>query len=274
VLLGKTIYVIADDEMHLGVFGVDGSAPGELVRMLDGELPLEHEARKRAKPDFEALVRLPPFGPHRFGALLALGSGSKAQRHRWVLLPLDAHDQLSGAGTILDIAAIHATVAGKIGELNVEGATVCGDRMLFFQRGNKGAGINAVIAFDLREFCTRLLASVDSEIRVLDVQRYDLGNIDGIPLGFSDATALNDGTLIFAAIAEDTADAYADGRCAGAAIGRIDASGRLEQITRLAHPAKIEGIHAEERDGRVELLLVTDADDASVPAALYAATMA
>jgi hypothetical protein len=150
---------------------------------------------------------------------------------------------------------------------------VCGDRMLLFQRGNKGAGINAVIAFDLHEFCSGLLTPMSAPIRVLDVQRYDLGKIRGIPFGFSDASALPDGSIIFAAIAEDTMDSYADGRCAGAAIGSIDRAGRLEKITPLAGSAKVEGIHAEHHGDTVELLLVTDADDANVPAALYSATL-
>jgi hypothetical protein len=273
VRTGNTLYVVADDELHLGVFGAEGTEPGELIRMVEGELPLQHKLRKRSKPDFEALVLLPPFGPHAHGVLLALGSGSKPTRHRCVLLPLDTRGELSGEKTLVDLEPIHATIAAEIGELNIEGASVCGDRMLLFQRGNKGAGINAVIALDLDEFCSRLIAPVSSSLRILDVRRYDLGNIRGVPFGFSDATALADGSIIFAAIAEDTPDSYADGRCAGAAIGSIDPSGRLEKITPLASPAKIEGIHAYEGSNSVELLLVTDADDATVAAALYAATL-
>jgi hypothetical protein len=267
------LYVVADDELHLGVFSAEGAQPGELIRISEGELPLEHKTRKRVKPDFEALVAVPAFGPHSHGALLALGSGSKPQRHRCVLLPLDSKHQLSGETIVVDIASIHATVASEIGELNIEGATVCGNRMLLFQRGNKGAGINAVITFDLHEFCSRLLSPETTLLRVLRVQRYDLGKIRSIPFGFSDATALNDGTVIFAAIAEDTENSYQDGPCAGAAIGRIDPSGRLDTITPLAAPAKIEGIHAQERGDTVDLLLVTDADDANVPAVLYAAAL-
>jgi hypothetical protein len=273
VRVENTLYVVADDELHLGVFSAQGMEPGEVVRILDGELPIEHKDRKRVKPDFEALVVLPPFGPHYGGALLALGSGSKPQRHRCVVLPLDTHRHLTRARTIVDIEAIYATIAEEIGELNIEGATVCGNRMLLFQRGNKGAGINAVITFDLHEFCSQLLAPVTSPTRVLDVSRYDLGSVRGVPFGFSDATALSDGTVIFAAIAEDTMDSYADGRCAGAAIGSIDPSGHLTKFTPVAGPAKVEGIHAEECGDTVELLLVTDADDANIPATLYAATL-
>ena len=39
----------------------------------------------------------------------------------------------------------------------------------------------------------------------------DLGDVDGVPLGFSDVTALAGVGVIFTAIAEATADAYLDG---------------------------------------------------------------
>ena len=72
------MYVIADDEHHLGVFSTgDHRKAGRLLRLRRGTLPLDTSARKRRKPDFEALVALPPFGAYPNGALFALGSGSK-----------------------------------------------------------------------------------------------------------------------------------------------------------------------------------------------------
>ena len=105
------------------------------------------------------------------------------------------------------------------------------------------------------------------------MHRCDLGSVCGIPLGFSDATALDDGSILFAAIAEDTDDAYADGPCAGAAIGLIDRQGELLWITHVAGGAKIEGIHAETRGTAAELLLVTDADNPEIAAILYSARL-
>src|SRR5258705_4038133 len=76
VHVGSFIYVVADDELHLGVFNAADNAPGGLLRLFDGELPDEKAARKKHKPDLEAIVQLPPFGDFEKGALLALGSGS------------------------------------------------------------------------------------------------------------------------------------------------------------------------------------------------------
>jgi hypothetical protein len=59
VRVRERLYVIADDELHLGVFGVDGAEPLRLVRLLDGDLPASAKKRKARKPDFEALLLLP-----------------------------------------------------------------------------------------------------------------------------------------------------------------------------------------------------------------------
>jgi sugar lactone lactonase YvrE len=99
------------------------------------------------------------------------------------------------------------------------------------------------------------------------VQHFDLGEADGVPLGFTDGTALPDGRLVFCAVAERADDSYQDGPCAAAGVGIVGADFKLQWVRRLSRPHKVEGI-AVRPDGR--LLLVTDADDARVPASLYA----
>jgi len=69
--------VVADDELHLGVFHATDAGPGHLMRLFPGRLPHPKAARKARKPDAEALTRLPPFAGCPHGALLAIGSGSK-----------------------------------------------------------------------------------------------------------------------------------------------------------------------------------------------------
>ena len=271
VRLRDRLYVVADDELHLAVFNASGTEPGELVRMVDGALPLEPHRRKRKKPDFESLFALSPFGPHPFGALCALGSGSKAQRCTAVLMPLEADGRLAKDFSVIDIEPLHAALAREVGEVNVEGAATTQDRLLLFQRGNKGRGINAVARFHLDVFHALLLGQTHKKLVASHVQDYELGSIGDVPLCFSDAAALADGTVVFTAIAEDTSDAYADGPSAGAAIGIIDADRKLRRLSLVEPAAKIEGIHAELRGSALELLLATDADDADVPAVLYSA---
>src|SRR5687768_10956382 len=76
---GDELLVVADDELCLLRVGLDGRERGR-VRLFEGELPREPRARKRAKPDLEALVDLGD------GRVLALGSGSKDNRMRGALV--------------------------------------------------------------------------------------------------------------------------------------------------------------------------------------------
>ena len=80
VKVNNLLYVVADDEHHLGVFSVDHALPGELVRLFDGTLPDKFKKRKAQKPDLETLLLLPTFAGYAHGALLAMGSGSKPNR--------------------------------------------------------------------------------------------------------------------------------------------------------------------------------------------------
>ena len=72
---------------------------------------------------------------------------------------------------------------------------------------------------------------------------------------------------------EDTDDAYNDGPCAGAAIGIAGNNGRLRLLRRLDQPFKIEGVDARLDGEVIRLLLVTDADDADIPAGLFSAAI-
>jgi hypothetical protein len=274
VRIGQHLYVIADDELCLGMFEVSGNAPGEWVRALPGALPLRAAERKRHKPDFESVLSLPALPSHPHGVLLMLGSGSTPSRTRGVLLPLSsAATPDPERSRIVDISPLFAAAAREVGPVNIEGAVATHERLKLIQRGNKGDGVNAIIDFELRAFCDGLNDGDLSAVRLSGVRRYELGSIRGIPFGFSDAAALSDGSLVYSAIAEDTDNAYADGPCAGAALGIIDRSGALQRTVNVQGGAKIEGVHAEKHGAHADLLLVTDADDPNIAATLYAARL-
>jgi hypothetical protein len=267
VLAGESLYVVAHDELHLGVFATHGAGPGTLVRVFPGELPDAAPARKALKPDLEALALLPPCPVAPHGALLALGSASTRRRERGVLLPLGAGGAISGVPRILDLTALAEGLRATLGAVNVEGAVPIDDRLVLLQRGHRGGGRNALVSVPLAQV---LAPDRDHGVHpaVCDV---DIGAIDGVPLGFTDGTLLPDGSIAFSAIAEDRVGSYHDGPCAGAAVGIVGADGSVQRLERLEPPAKVEGIAAREACGGLELLLVTDADDAVVPASLYTA---
>ncbi|MBC7983294.1 MAG: hypothetical protein H7Y02_05495 [Candidatus Obscuribacterales bacterium] len=270
VRAGDFLYVVADDENHLGVFPARGTEPGVLLQLCAEILPHSPAERKAAKPDFEALTLLPACSQYPFGALLALGSGSRRNRRTSFLIELGADGAVSSPPRIVDLSGIFAAVEAQLNGINIEGATVSGERLRLLQRGNKRKGRNAIIDFSLSQLLDALLTSdAVTDARVLAISWFDLGAVSDVPLSFSDCATLPDGSLIFTAIAEDTEDAYTDGCCRGAAIGIIDASGVLVFLQSLAHPLKIEGIEASLLSDVIQVWLVTDADDASIPAALY-----
>jgi hypothetical protein len=271
VCIGSLAYVIADDELHLGVFRTDTDDPGQLIRLFDGTLPDKPVARKRKKPDVEAIALLPagPDDPH--GGLLVLGSGSKANRRRGVVQSLDASGEVRGTPRMVDLSPAYAALDDALPELNIEGAAVMGEEIWLLQRGNKGLSRNAVVRFALQEFLDAL--NTDNErIHPIAIDEYALGDIDGVPLSFTDAAALPDGRLIVTAAAEDTGNSYDDGRCLGSATGIIE-DGVLCGMERVDRICKLEGVHASQDGDGIRLLLVTDADDSDVPAQLLSTTL-
>lgn len=272
VCLNSIMYVVADDELHLGVFSTDDGEPGHLIRLFEGVLPESKAPRKRQKPDLEALALLPAFGDFPHGALLAVGSGSKRNRRRGVLLGLDSHGVIHGSPRDVDLSSILVPLKEEFPEVNIEGAVVVGDELRLFQRGNKGHADNAIVRFQLSPVLDALKTGRADAIKPAAINRLDLGVIEGIPFCFTDAAALPDGDMVFSAVAEDTDNAVHDGTCIGAAIGIADNNGRLRSLRRLDQPHKIEGIHARLDGNGLELLLVTDADNAEIPAMLFSAT--
>jgi hypothetical protein len=269
VRVGALLYVVADDELHLGAFPLASNAPGTLIRMLRGELPEAAADRKKHKPDLEALTLVPPFARYPRGAMLALGSGSRKNRRGGVLLALDARGVNAASARVLDVSPMFAAIGKQIEDLNIEGAVVVDEQLWLLHRANKSAADNCIVSLAL----PAVFDSIDREavldkVPIVWLRRYDLGGIDGVPLCFTDAAALPDGRLVFAAVAEDTSDSYDDGPCRGAALGVIGADGRVQVVHHLDRPYKVEGIHAELAGGRIHLWLVTDADDVRVPALL------
>ncbi|RVP11825.1 hypothetical protein CN085_24075 [Sinorhizobium meliloti] len=273
VCLDAIMYVVADDELHLGAFPTGDCRPGHLIRICEGALPDAKAERKRRKPDFEALTLIPPNKELPHGALLAVGSGSRPNRRAGVRADLDEHGFVSGECRKVDLSLLLDPLEQEFPETNIEGAVVVGQELRLFQRGNKRHTDNAIIRYPLEPVLDAVISGRGNPIAPSSIARLDLGSIQGVPYCFTDATALPNGDMIFSAVAEDTEDAYRDGACLGAAIGIIDDSGRLLSVDQLERPYKVEGIHARLVGDRVDLLLVTDADNPDIPSTLFSATI-
>jgi hypothetical protein len=270
VVAGSWLYLVADDEHHLGALPLAAAdavpheaLPLQLHRLLPGELPHDAAARKKRKPDLEALAVLPASARHPRGALLAMGSGSRPNRQQAFVWALDAAGGLAGAARAVDLSALYAPLrqAGGFADLNIEGAFVGGASLCVLQRGHQGDARNACIQYalgDIVDWLDRPDTETDrpppAPSRIADCA---LGQVGGVALGFTDGCPLPGGGWLFSAVAEDTSDSYADGVCAGSVIGWVDAQGRLREMVGLAGAPKVEGLALHGG----ELLMVTDADD-------------
>lgn len=271
VRVRDVFYVVADDELHLGVFDL-GAAPVALIRLFEGALPDSAKKRKAKKPDLEALLVLPGAGEGSSGCLLAMGSGSRPNRHAGALLRLDEHGAIASAARSIDLEPLYRSLGARFEQLNIEGAFVAGNELVLLQRGN-ARHPNASIRFALAPILAWLQGGPASALEPTSIREHDLGSVDGVPFCFTDGAALPDGSWVFSAVAERTGDSYDDGACVAAAVGIAASDGTIGPLGVLEPKRKVEGIEAQIGAGVVTLSLVTDADDASAPAELGVTTL-
>lgn len=257
------LYVVADDELFLAAFDNAGVLRRRIA-LFEGALPEEHKARKRSKPDLEALTLLPD------GCLLALGSGSTRQRMRSVCVYPQQHAPIAHS----DWSALYAELMRSLPELNIEGAAVQGERLWLAQRGNGALGMNACIELELDAVCRALRAGGPIEASALiAIHPVRLGEIEGAPLSLTDLCAHPEGGLIFSAAAEPSGSTYDDAATTGSAIGVLDLHGNVAQCVRVAERCKLEGIAlaCDAQHPAAALWLVADPDDRALRAPLFRA---
>ena len=266
-ILQDTVYVIADDEIYLAVFRSMGNAEGETVRLLDVEVSTDRKERKKHKPDLESLTPLAPFGNYPNGGLIALGSGSAAERHWASFAELD--DEGGVASVLqLDAGPLMAELDRRVTKLNLEGTAVTGDSFRILQRGNDPEATNAHIDLDLDGILQAVSegAPLSGDL-VRDIEEHDLGQIRGTKLCFSDADTLHDGRIVFSASAESSGEGI-DGQPMGTSIGLMTPEGEILGLEPITLETKVEGLAARIEEGAVAAYMVTDNDDPDQPTAL------
>ena len=236
----------------------------------------DQRGNKRFKLDLEACVALPgTVGPR----LVAFGSGSSRAREQVVLV--DGIDSAEPRVTVIDARRFYESLrtesafAGS--DLNIEGAVFRAGELTLFGRGNGAPApdrlpLNATCAIDWVELEQYLRAPNEVEPpKARAITQYELGSLDRIPLGFTDAVLWGEGVL-YAAAAEDSPDARRDGRVAGSVLGVITADGQarhcpIADAAGTVYRAKVEGLAvSHERPRRVFALI--DQDDPSAPSEL------
>jgi hypothetical protein len=273
VQVGDTFVVALDDEHHIGVFPRGRSGAGRALRILPGDLPVPSAERKRHKPDVEAIVRIDGEHPHDADIVVAFGSGSAAHRSRAIVFTIMDDDGLGvSPDAVLDLDALYGRLRAEVPDLNIEAAVVLERHLVLVARANGSVRHNTVIRFPIDAVRNWIDGRGDVPVPV-SVDPLDLGSVDGVPLGVTDATLHPDGGWLVSAAAEDTLDSYADGRVVGAALVWLSAT--LDPIARwtLNPIVKVEGITADRHGSTIRVAMVTDADDPTAPAGLYEAIL-
>ncbi len=276
-------YVVADDQQVLARFR-DSYQRGELLELSTISLPKDAKQRKKQKPDFETLFLLPS-NNGAASKLIALGSGSGPKRNHGTLVNLDASGAWTGSPLDFDLLPIYSELKRELGDLNIEGGFVAQHadlgqtQLVLINRAVAGKSANAAVYFPIG----MLHDAIDGEYKItkpLDICEFDLGELDGIGLGFTDATPLADGGWLFSAAAEDRSNSYNDGVCTGSVIGRVSPNNSLSVMKRLDKKIKVEGLAVQpkstklrtsKRNEILNVCMVTDADDPALVSQMLAA---
>ena len=206
VVRGPTLYVVADDAHCLGIFDLDGSEPGRLIPLIEGELPKDAALRKKQKPDFEILLALPDsdlLGDDGT-RLLALGSGSTKRRMRGAVI--DLPDNTAPASIhLIDLQPLFAAIAPLVPEVNLEGAVLREDHLLLFNRGNMEYPASQIVEVSLAALLKGgpVAATLSAELT--------LPMLSGVPLTVTDACQLDSGHILLSAVAEATGNSCTNG---------------------------------------------------------------
>jgi hypothetical protein len=268
------LVLVQDDVNVLALRDAEGRVHPRLLPWGEGQRRVFDDAlgNKPAKLDLEAGLVLPD------GRLVALGSGSTPRRDRVVVAWPDGRVELRDATPLYTALRSHTDFSGS--ELNIEGATVVGDRVWLFQRGNgapmaTAQPVDATGQLELAAF----VAWLDGRAPLpplCDVVQYDLGRVEGVRLGFTDAATLPDGRVAFLAVAEASPDAVRDGEVVACRLGVIDGEDVCTcDVTDARGTAvrwKLEGLEPDETAGSdggpLRLVVVADMDRPQEPAML------
>jgi hypothetical protein len=267
---GDGFLVVQDDATHGAWFRGGPASAVRLLPAVDGLETFEDASgTKHLKPDLEAACAIELDGAP---AVLMLGSGSLPARMRWALLRLvDGRPE----ARVTDLSPVYAEVAAALSvppdALNLEGACVVGDVLRWFQRGLPTAGVPAAsVDLDLGSALAAVLGTTPpGAVAVGNPRHYDLGEVDGIGLGITDAVALPDGTVLLSAAAEDSPNPRDDGPVVASALVLLDGH-TVEDVAPLplveGRVSKVEGLMLLESDHDSErLLAVVDVDDPATP---------
>jgi len=199
---------------------------------------------KPEKPDLECATIIGDM-------LYVVGSGSVSPQRDVAFLVNLAEEKIKKIST----AAFYSIFRDRnlIAEMNIEGFTDCKDKLLFFNRGNSQQP-NQLIITDQKI----LKKQFPDRFKVMPVK---IGKLNNINLGISGACydEIND-ILLLTASAEDTSNAYDDGKIIGSVLAIIDnayeqLSKSVLDIEQIIYLDKIDNAFKEQK---IESICITE----------------
>lgn len=238
---------------------------------------------KKYKLDLEAMARVPTT---RGTMLVAFGSGSKKRRENVLTLGFSGrlkrpahHDpSLVASPRLYEALRAERTFSGS--DMNIEGALYVDGMIRLYGRGNGEAkddllAVNATCDLAWSSL-QRYLADPEHGAlpEVSRIRQYDLGDVDGVALGFTDAIPVRRSMVLYAAAAEASKDATEDGAVVGSALGVLPNDRRqparwamLRDERGKPFAGKVEGLVLDPKDA-TRALVVLDVDDYTRPSEL------
>jgi hypothetical protein len=237
---GDELFVVQDDAGFVARVHGDSVTSIALPRGPNGRRRFEARlGNKLDKLDLESCVIVDD-------ELWAFGSGTIPMREHVVRMRFDGAVRVDHEAALYQ--ALHAAIGGAI---NIEGVALVGDDFWFFHRGNT----------DDKDMPA--IVRVDRSFRVRDVERVDLGRVDHIAIGFTDACGDGD-QVLFIAAAESSRNAIDDGAVLAKLIGIYTRDGI--QMTPLDVDGKPEGLALRDAN---HAWITVDPDDPDEPTTLY-----
>ena len=284
--IGNRLALVQDDVNFVALVDpVSGLA--EAITLPAGKDDLRQfddgRGNKKFKLDLEAMARVPVTG----GTLLvAFGSGSKKRRENVMTVHFPGRSMRPEPTepTLVALPALYAALRNEKlfagSDMNIEGALYLDGMIRLFGRGNGEAKddlrpVDATCDLDWRALHAFIEQPDTQPLPVLTrVTQYELGEIGGVALGFTDAIPVGRTSVLYSAAAEASPDATRDGDVGGSALGVIP-----NDRTRPARWTAILDEHDSLFAGKVEglvlhpddpmrALVVVDVDDHMKPSEL------
>ncbi|MDQ3394970.1 MAG: hypothetical protein M3512_12765 [Bacteroidota bacterium] len=263
-IVGDEVYIIGDDSPYLYIMDKNLKFVRKILltksyKLVKGKIP------KTKKPDLEALASFDIGGDK---VILILGSGSvRETRDKAFIVETGEKDEVSEYSLLplYDLLRKHEEIV-KDRVLNIEAATVVGEHIYLFQRGNV-TGFNVMIEFPLYSFI-HFLQDKNNPSPKFKIYNYSFERYNGLMPGFSGAACIpGSKEILFSTSLEDTNDEWYDGDVFESFLGILTEDREKYTSTVIKesgepYKGKVESVTIlnQNKGKKFEVLAVTDSD--------------